>query len=318
MATPAPPFHGFFGQREIVRFLRRIALGSLKCGEAFPHTLCVGGSGLGKTRLAEALAQELDTGFHRIACSRATAVVDIGLAARGWQAHEIVFVDEVHALQAPVQEVLYRVMVEHKAPKVVDASDGKRPTLDGEIDVPVVTMIGATDRPGDLRHAFHGRFVHLSTLRPYEIGEMTAIVKHTATKERIVLTPQAARFLAARCRGIPRCALHYMRKLHLFFPDQVGNSEFTVAHVREFFEQDGVDDHGRTRDDRRYMDQLKNGSTKSLRTMSLVLQLDETYLRKHTEPWLLKQAWVEIASDGRGLTEAGVKIASGAEQAVRP
>jgi holliday junction DNA helicase RuvB len=310
VSTPTPLFHGFFGQREAVRFLRRIARGSLKYGKPFPHTLFLGGSGLGKTHLAKALAKELDTGFCPFVCSGSTTPLEIGMAAKNWQSHEIVFLDEVHGLRPQMQEMFYRVMIERKAPNVIDESEEKRPKVDGEFNIPPVTIIGATDRPGDLRNAFLKRFDHQVSLQPYRISEMIEIVRHAASKERLVLKPQAARFLAERCRGIPRFAGQYLGKFHMFYSDKDKNVEFTLPHMREFCRQSGLDEYGRTADDQRYMHHLEDGGSKSLSTLSLILQHDRDYLRRHIEPWLLQQGWVEITSDGRRLTEVGVKIAN--------
>ena len=310
MSTPTQPFHGFFGQRKAVHFLRRIALGSLKLGKPFPHTLFLGGSGLGKTYLAEALAKELDTGFCPFACSRSTTSLELGLAVKNWESHTIVFLDEVHGLRGHMQEMMYRVMVNCRAPNVIDASEGKRPKLDGEISIPPVTVIGATDRPGNLLNAFLKRFEHPVSLHAYRISEMIEIVRHAATKERLVLTPQAARLIAERCRGIPRFAEQHLRKFHMFYSDEDGNTEFTLPQVREFFRQDGVDEHGRTADDQLYMHHLKDGDAKSLSTLALILQHDARYLRSHVEAWLHQVGWMEITSDGRRLTKAGMEIAN--------
>jgi holliday junction DNA helicase RuvB len=316
VSTSTHLFHGFFGQRKAVHFLCRIANGSLKLGKPFPHTLLTGGSGLGKTYLSKALAMELDTGFYPFACSRSTTPLELGLAAREWESHAVVFLDEVHGLRPHMQEMFYRVMINGKVPNVIDGAEDKRPKLDGERSIPPVTIIGATDRPGDLRNAFLKRFDHQVSLQPYRISEMIEIVRHAATKERLVLKPQAARFLAERCRGIPRFAGQYLGKFHMFYSDEDGNTEFTLPQVREFFRQDGVDEHGRTADDQLYMHHLKEGDAKSLSTLALVLQYDARYLRSHVEPWLLQMGWMEITSDGRRLTEAGKEIAGNAKQEV--
>lgn len=316
MSTPTLPFHGFFGQRRAVHFLRRIARGSLAFGKPFPHTIFLGDSGLGKTFLAEALAKELDTGFYQFACSRSTAPLDLGLAAREWKSHAIIFLDEVHGLRGHMQEMIYRIMIQRKAPNVIDVSEDKKSKLDGEISIPPVTVIGATDRPGNLLNAFLKRFGHTVSLQPYKTSEMIEIVRHAATSEGLVLKPQAARFIAERCRGIPRVAGHHIRKLQLFYSDEDKNAEFTVPHVRKFFNWCGIDEHGRTENDQLYMHHLKDGVSKSLSTLALILQIDRPYLRSHVELWLLRKGWVEITSDGRRLTKTGMKITNGAGQEV--
>ena len=262
----AAGFHDFFGQRRATRYIREIAHGARALGEPFPHLLLVGPSGSGKTRLAEALAEELDTRFHRVACSRATSCAELGVVASNWQAHDVLLLDEVHALVPQVQEALYRVMTESKAPRVVDGSDGKRAGTEGEIAIPLVTVVGATDRPGDLRNAFLKRFSHVMEFEPYTIDEMTDITKHVATKRGVVLTAQAARFLAERCRGIPRFAVHYLQQLSFFYPVLIGSRRITLEESRTFLRHKGIDDHGRTPADRRYMKLLADGSAKALRT----------------------------------------------------
>jgi Holliday junction DNA helicase RuvB len=300
-------FGDFFGQRTEVAFCRKLAAGARLLGKALPPMLMTGASGLGKTKFASCLAAAMQAKLHTILCTPATATLDIGLAAREWQPFDFVFLDEAHALGSEVQEVIYPIMTNRMAPQVIDGQDGKRARVQGQRAVPEITILAATDRPGMLLNAFRKRFGKWVVFDPYEEDDMVKIARHVASGTGILLSPQAARFIAGRCRGVPRLAGQYLEQLRLFYADRATPIEFNLDDVRSFFSPQGVDELGRTKADQQYMAFL-TGGPRSLQSLSLLLQLDDKYVLREMEPWLLRQGWIEVTRDGRCLTEAGRRV----------
>ena len=305
---PLPAFRGFVGQRKVVAFVLRVMMGARDSGEACPSMLIRGGSGLGKTFLAEKLAAEYGTDFHKIVANKHTDLAAIGVAARAWSANDFVFIDETHTLEPGPQEALYRVLDESVVPAIDDG--GKVLKVVGVREAPPITLILATDQAGRLCRALTKRCGLAFTLHPYSVEEMTHIVKQRATKLDILLTPQAARTVAATCQGIPRLARHRLLNLkHYFAPEAV--SDLTTEHVRRFLRAGGVDRRGLTMDHLMYLKLVRNlgGEKVSLRSIPAGLQLDQRYIADEVEPLLVREGLAAVGAAGRLLTAKGVAIA---------
>ena len=306
MGKAVPVFHGFIGQRKLVRVLRRIIAGAKKKGEACLALLLLGASGLGKTALAEAISKEYDTKLHLFYSSEKLTTVMLARAAQTWAPFDFVFIDEAHKLPAEIQDAFYRIMIERKVPKVEEQADGKPPRIVGETSVAAVTVIAATDQGGTLNSAFIKRFSLVFDLRLYTSREMIAIVRQRAAKLKMLLSPQAAKAVAASCRGVPRVAGWRLETMRHYF-GQRNPDQFTSGHVECLLRSLEIDNTYRTRLDRQYMRILAQhgGAGVSLQTIALAAASDANHIRTDVEPWLLQMGWTGIAPSGRYLTEAG-------------
>jgi len=306
VGKPVPVFRDFVGQNRIVRVVRRIIAGAKAKGEACLAVLLLGFSGLGKTTFGQAMALEYGTKIHFLySCEKITAIT-IAQEAEKWAPFDFVFIDEAHRLSADAQEILYRVLVEGKVPKLGPIEDGKPRRIIGETDVPPITIVAATDQGGILKTAFKKRFGLEFHFRPYTHREMIAIVRMRAAKLKMLLSPQAARALAASCRGNPRIAGLRLQTMRHFFADR-NHAQYTRAHIERLLRNLEIDNTNRTRLDRRFMICLsKHGETGvSLSSLALALSIDSNLLRTDVEPFLIQEGWVGIAPRGRFLTQAG-------------
>lgn len=314
MGRPVSIFHDVIGQGRIIRMATRLVNGAKLRGERCPDFLLFGGSGLGKSTVARALSVEYGTRLNTIWATSKTSAIDLAIASEKLAAFDFIFIDECHNLAPDVQELVFRMMSECKAPKVE-----KRPTggfkVVGEVAIPPVTFVVGTDQPGKLTNAFRKRFANTFVIQPYTPREMIAIIRHRATQLQMIVTAQAAKILASYCRGIPRNVSHHLEGMRLFLHDR-NVSQFTSGHVNRFLRAKGFDHYGRDSIQRAYMDLLRKhgGKNVSLESLALALQLDPRMVRADVEPWLVQQAWISIAPSGRCLTKQGEDLITGKEE----
>jgi len=177
VSKPIPVFHNFIGQRRIVGVLYRIIAGAKLKGESCLDIALFGGSGLGKTAMAEAIAKEFGTKVHFFFGSEKLTRAIIIAAAKTWERCDFIFLDETHRLAPEVQEIFYRIMTDRKISLAGAECDGVSRNGTSEISVPPVTIVIATDQPGRLNTAFKKRFTFEFNLQPYSQRELVAIVR---------------------------------------------------------------------------------------------------------------------------------------------
>ena len=297
-------FHGFIGQALVVGYLERIICGCKTQGQPFIHLLLCGSSGFGKTKLARALATAMKTALHVITAGKHATLQLLATLVQEWSASDIVFIDEAHNLPYVFQEALFKIIDEHKAPRLV-TENGKHARVDSLVDVPPVSIVLATDQPGKLLNALRKRCRRI-VLSRYSIEEMIAISRHAASSVSILLSPQAHRLLAEASYGCPRHILHQLEDLRAFYATEPP-AEYTKGHVRTFLTAQGIDSHARTPEQRDYMHRLYDLGQRggSLHTLTQALGLDSEYVLSEIEPQLVWRGWLAIMPGGRVLTPAG-------------
>lgn len=295
--TKPVPFHGFIGQRRAVQLVRAQAEGAKAAGRPFPHTLLMGQSGLGKTELATAIAAEMEAKVQQIV---ATGGPDELLVLRDVRSHDIIFIDEAHALALQTQELLFPYL---------DAA--ANPAVGSECDLPVCTFLIATDQPGRLAKALHRRIPIQIMFSPYIEEEMIDIIARIASAHGLAMSPQARRLLARSSQGNPRVARHRVQCLSTYAQVAVSKSVDRPT-LQAFLDVHGVDAWNRTEGQNAYLHGLHRiGGTGSLETVASQIGTDATYLERHIEPFLLSQGWITKSSRGRSLTRQGVESLSG-------
>lgn len=305
MPRAIPTWHGFVGQGEIVASLAEHARGAVQKAETLPHVLLGGQSGVGKTHLAKAVAAEMLTGFHDYCCSRQTQRIDVAEKLIAVKKADIVFLDEIHALPADSQEMLYMAIDGQRVPKI---DMEKRRLVAGQWTViPAFTLILATDQPGRLLKALRQRIVLRYTLTDYTIPELRQIVFNTAAEINVLLTPQAATRLAEASRGVLRLARNWMKSYRVKMPDV--SVETTRGMIDRYLRSIGIDDENLTRNDIRYLQHLlKRGGRLSLANLAVLLGTDMKQVQAEIEGYLHQRGWIGIDGRGRYLTPEGVKF----------
>jgi len=182
-------------------------------GDTLDHVLIAGPPGLGKTTLAGIIAQELGVGMHTTSGPALERKVDVAGLLTNLQEGDVFFVDEIHRLNAAVEEVLYPAMEDYE----IDIMIGEGPAARSiRMQVQPFTLIGATTRTGLLTTPLRDRFGVWQRLEYYEIEELAAIVRRSAGILKVQIDDDSTLEIAGRSRGTPRVANRLLRRVRDF------------------------------------------------------------------------------------------------------
>jgi Holliday junction resolvasome RuvABC ATP-dependent DNA helicase subunit len=296
-------FHGFFGQRKAVRFLTGQLKGAQAHGEPCPHLLFIGPSGMGKTRLARALAEEAGTALHPVH-GRAKPADLVGQLARLKDA-DFVFLDEAHRLGREAQTLMLGVIDDFRAPDLLDPTAEAQRDQDGRLVIAPLTVVLATDQPGQLLEALHRRMEHVVHLADYARAELVEIAAASASELGLLITPQGLGVLADASQGQPRRALQLLKGLRR---EHSGDRqpEITKQDVRTYLDAADIGRLGITPEQRAYLVRLRKLGSASLATLAALVGADEDYVAGRLEPGLVKLDFIRKGRYGRKLTPAGM------------
>jgi Holliday junction DNA helicase RuvB len=303
MGRAVETFHGYAGQSEIVRSLRRHCEGIAAKGMVMPNIGIFGGSGLGKTMLASAIASELQVNFLDFYCSAAVKRHQLARHLLKAKKGDVVFLDECHLIPDPVQTLLYRALDSWRVPVV----DEHNRIAENEFqNCEPFCLILATDQPSLLNKALSRRIVLPYTIGEYSTAEMRLIVMNYASCRGVLLSLQAATRLAEAGRGVPRRARFLLESLRACMPDT--DVPVSRTAVNKHLAEQGIDTDNLTGQDRTYLAALaRRGSHMSLSDLAIIVGTDEPTIAQSVEPYLLQKSLVAKEPRGRILTEAGKK-----------
>lgn len=293
----------FLGQSSLREDLRIYIDGARARGEALDHVLLYGPPGLGKTTLAEIIASEMGVPFTSLAAPSINRVGDLASVLVSLEPRSVLFIDEIHRLPIFVEESLYTAMEDYKLEVIVgEGGDGRAVTL----PINPFTLVGATTRKGMLSLPLLDRFAISMQLRYYTPEELAEIVSVNATKLGMKLEEEAVMEIARRARGTPRVAGTILRRVR-DFATAYGESPVSVAVVDQALARVGIDPHGLTDLDRRYLECLRDtfgGGPVGINTLAATLSEDRETLEVLVEPFLLQKGMLKRTSRGRVLGDA--------------
>jgi holliday junction DNA helicase RuvB len=296
----------FVGQRQLRDNLRVFIAAARSRREALDHVLFSGPPGLGKTTLAQIVARELGVGFRSTSGPVIQRAGDLAAILTNLQPRDLLFIDEIHRLAPPVEEILYPAMEDFQLDLIIGEGPGARSI---RIDLPPFTLVGATTRSGLITRPLRERFGIPLRLLFYEPDELALIVVRGARILELALTPDGAAEIARRARGTPRVAMRLLRRIRDFAVvnrwDQVDAATADAA-----LRQLEVDEQGLDGMDRRYLRAIAEhygGGPVGIETMAAALGEQRDVLEEVIEPYLIQHGFVQRTPRGRMLTETAFR-----------
>jgi Holliday junction DNA helicase RuvB len=292
----------FVGQRQLRDNLRVFIEAAKSRHEALDHVLFFGPPGLGKTTLAQIVARELGVGFRATSGPVIQRAGDLAALLTNLQPHDILFIDEIHRLAPPVEEILYPAMEDFQLDLIIGEGPAARSI---RIDLPPFTLVGATTRSGLITRPLRERFGIPLRLLFYEPEELALIVARGARILAFDLRPDGAAEIARRARGTPRVAMRLLRRIRDFAAVD-GSSHVDARAADAALLRLEVDARGLDGMDRRYLRSIAEkyaGGPVGVETMAAALSEERDVLEEVIEPYLMQQGFVQRTPRGRMLTE---------------
>lgn len=293
--------HEFVGQAATKEHLAIILEAAKGRGESPDHLLFAGSPGLGKTTLANIVASELGVGIKATSGPALVRAGDLAAILTNLQEGDVFFIDEIHRLARPVEEILYAAMEDFGLDLVV----GKGPAARSiRLELPRFTLIGATTRTGLLTSPLRDRFGFIGRLDYYETRELLHIIKRSASLLELEIAHDAAVEIAGRSRGTPRIANRLLRRVRDYAQVRAdGQIDVEVAKdALSLFEIDGV---GLDKVDMAILTALIQrfrGKPVGLSTLAVAVGEEPNTLEEVYEPFLLRKGFIVRTPRGRQAT----------------
>lgn len=299
-------FSDFMGQDKVLANLEVFVAAAKGRGESLDHVLLHGPPGLGKTTLANIIAQELGVNMRVTSGPVLDKPGDLAGLLTNLEANDVLFIDEIHRLSAIVEEYLYSAMEDFRIDLVIDTGPNARTV---EIGLNPFTLIGATTRSGLLTAPLRARFGINSRLSYYTSDILALIVKRSAGLLHIPIENDAAQEIARRSRGTPRIANALLRRVR-DFAQVKGTGRIDLEISRSSLEALDVDTHGLDEMDNKILstiiDKFKGGPV-GLTTIATAVGEDAGTIEEVYEPFLIQEGFLMRTPRGRRATETAYK-----------
>ena len=297
-------FSDFVGQGAAKEQLEIFVQAARNRGDTLDHVLIAGPPGLGKTTLAGIIATELGVGMHTTSGPALERKVDVAGLLTNLQEGDVLFVDEIHRLNAAVEEVLYPAMEDYE----IDIMIGEGPAARSiRMQVQPFTLIGATTRTGLLTTPLRDRFGVWQRLEYYEIEELAQIVRRSSGILKVRIDDASALEIAGRSRGTPRVANRLLRRVRDFAEvrhEGVIDHSICLAALK-LFQVDGEGLDKLDRDILCAIAQKFDGGPVGLDTLAVALGEEADTVMDVYEPYLIMQGFLKRTPRGRVLTRSG-------------
>ena len=295
-------FDEYIGQSDVKENIRVFTKAAQMREKALDHVLLYGPPGLGKTTLANIIANELGVSIKSISGPAIEKSGDLAAVLSTLEPFDVLFIDEIHRIPKFVEEILYSAMEDFKLDIIV-GSDGQSRTIN--IDLPPFTLVGATTRAGDLSSPLRDRFGITCKLDYYTTDELTQIVQRTARVLDVSIEDDAAKIIASRSRKTPRIANRLLKRVSDFALVE-GLSTINKDVVNRSLDRLKVDSYGLDHTDIEYLISLIerfNGGPVGIESIAASIGEEVTTIEDVIEPFLLQEGFIKRTSRGRQVTD---------------
>ena len=299
-------FDDFAGQDQVLENLKVFVAAANQRGEALDHTLFHGPPGLGKTTLANILANELEVGIKITSGPVLDKPGDLAGLLTNLDERDVLFIDEIHRLSPIVEQYLYSAMEDFKIDIMIESGPNARTV---QINLNPFTLIGATTRSGLLTAPMRARFGISSRLQYYTTELLTTIVERSASILKMPISLEAAIEIAGRSRGTPRIANALLRRVRDFAQIK-GNGTIDIEIARYALKALNVDAHGLDEMDNKILLTIINkfkGGPVGLSTLATAVSESSETIEEVYEPFLIQEGFIMRTPRGREVTDKAYK-----------
>lgn len=291
----------FIGQPKVRDQLNLVLSGAKSRGVAPDHVLLSGPPGLGKTTMAMIIAYELGTSLRMTSGPALERAGDLAAMLSNLMEGDVLFIDEIHRMARPAEEMLYMAMEDFR----IDVIVGKGP---GATSIPLelapFTLVGATTRSGMLTGPLRDRFGFTAQMEFYEVEDLTKVVVRAAAVLGVSIDHDAAVEIASRSRGTPRIANRLLRRVR-DFAEVNADGHINLAAAQAALLVFDVDEMGLDRLDRAVLEALikgHGGGPVGINTLALAVGEEPSTVEEVCEPYLVRAGMITRTGRGRVAT----------------
>lgn len=291
----------YIGQEDVKQNIKVYIEAAKMREEALDHVLLYGPPGLGKTTLANIIANELGVNIKTASGPSIEKSGDLAAILSTLEPNDVLFIDEIHRMPSFIEEILYPAMEDFML-EIMIGGEGNTRSI--RINLPPFTLVGATTRAGDLTSPLRDRFGIIEKLQYYTTEELMAIVKRTSRVFGVPIEEQAALELASRSRGTPRIANRLFKRVRDFALVE-GNGVIDLAITKKALERLKIDDKGLDETDHQFLlaiIQKFRGGPVGIESVASAIGEEVATLEDVCEPYLLQQGFLKRTPRGRVAT----------------
>ena len=288
----------YIGQTKVKENMQIYIEAAKKRGEPLDHCLFYGPPGLGKTTIANIIANEMKSNIKITSGPAIEKPGDLAAILTNLSEYDVLFIDEIHRLSKNVEEILYPALEDY----TLDIIIGKGPSARSiRIDLPKFTLIGATTKAGSLTTPLRDRFGIIHKLELYSPEELSVIVKRSANILGVEIEDNSAMEIARRSRGTPRIANRLLKRVR-DYASVLGDGEITLKIAKHALNKLEIDELGLDETDRRMLDMMitqYQGRPVGVDTIATSLGEEVDTIEDVYEPYLIQIGFISRTPRGR-------------------